>query len=149
GKREVFGGTGLGVTASPSGPTHVGSMRSRSWDGNPGAACAGVAVAVAAAVAVTLLVAIAGGVVPAAAGLAIVMLIPAALVDLRERRLPDVWVATAVAVFAVATMVGWIIGDTPPAGDAALGALVVGGPILALHLLSPASMGFGDVKASI
>lgn len=132
-----------GISASRPDLAHAGSMTSRSWDGSAGAVCAG------AIVAIILLVAVAGGVVPAAAGLAIVTLVPAALVDVHERRLPDVWVASAAAVFVVATMAGWIVGDTPPTGDAVLGALVVAGPILALHLLSPASMGFGDVKASI
>lgn len=102
------------------------------------------ATAVAAVIGAAMLI----DVVPAPAGLAVVALLPAAVIDLRERRLPDLWVGSAAAVFLAATMTAWIGGESPAVGHAGLGVLLTAGPILTLHLVSPASMGFGDVKAA-
>jgi len=52
-------------------------------------------------------------------------------------------------VFLVVSTMEWIIGTTPTIGGTFVSALVVGGPILLVHLVSPASMGFGDVKAAL
>jgi leader peptidase (prepilin peptidase)/N-methyltransferase len=96
-----------------------------------------------------MLAAIVLGTVPASAGLTIVAVFPAAWVDLRERRLPDVWVGAAAIVFLVVSTIEWFVGTTPTIGGSLVGAVVVGGPILLLHVVSPPSMGFGDVKAAL
>lgn len=87
--------------------------------------------------------------VAAAPVLAVAVLTPAALVDLRERRLPDRWVLAAATVFVAAGATATLVGDPPAATSVAAGALVMAGPLLALHLVSPNAMGFGDVKAAI
>ena len=43
----------------------------------------------------------------------------------------------------------WVFGEFVDLSGMLLGAAVMAGPILLLHLVSPASMGFGDVKASL
>ena len=133
----------MGFALSHPDLAHAGSDRGRRWDGAIGAIGGGVVLAVA------MLAAIVRGSVPASAGLTIVTLLPAAWIDIRERRLPDVWVGAAAAVFGVVSTIEWSIGTTPTIGETLAGALIVGGPILLLHLLSPAAMGFGDVKAGV
>ena len=49
-------------------------------------------------------------------------------------------------MFLAVSTLEWMIGSTPAIGGTLAGAIVVGGPILLLHLLSPAAMGFGDVR---
>jgi leader peptidase (prepilin peptidase)/N-methyltransferase len=70
----------------------------------------------------------------------------AALVDVAERRIPNGCVLVA-AGSVVAAVVASVLGDTGGWTGAGLGALVAGGPLLITHLLSPAGLGFGDVKA--
>lgn len=77
-----------------------------------------------------------------ATGLALLALVAAAVVDVRERRLPNRLVALAAVPVAVATIV-----EPGGLGAALLGAAFIGAPLLATHLVSPAGMGFGDVKA--
>jgi leader peptidase (prepilin peptidase)/N-methyltransferase len=78
------------------------------------------------------------------AGGALAILVVAALVDVVEHRLPNPLVAAGAAAVAVTLVAEW----SPDAGTAALaGAAIVGVPLLATHLVSPAGMGFGDVKA--
>ena len=84
-----------------------------------------------------------------AAALAVVAMSPAAIVDIRERRLPDRWVAFAAGVLAAATWAAWVFGQFVDVSSMLLGAAAMAGPILVLHLVSPASMGFGDVKAAV
>ncbi len=99
-------------------------------------------------VAISLGAAVAGAAPIASAG-AVVAVVPAALVDVRSRRLPDRLLATAAAVLlAGAAVEGRLLGGVDLAG-LAIGAGVMAAPLFALHLLSPASMGFGDVKAAI
>lgn len=100
------------------------------------------------AVAAGLVMAVLGH-VPLASGCAVAVLVPAALIDAHHRRLPNRWVGSAAATFAAASIVQLGLGEPLDATDAALGAIVVAGPMLALHLLSPTAMGFGDVKAGI
>lgn len=72
-------------------------------------------------------------------------LIGAAAVDLRHRRLPDRLLGPAGLVVAVAVVHPMLdISATAVASGAVIG----GGSLLALHLVSPASLGFGDVKAA-
>ena len=100
----------------------------------------------------TLAVAAAIGAVPLAGAAAISLLVPAAVVDVDERRLPDAWVVAALGALIVSLAAGLAFGSSTLT-DPALGGLVGGAaamslPVLALHLASPASMGFGDVKAA-
>ena len=133
----------MGIALAHPDLADAGSNRGRRWDGPIGAIGAG------AVVSITMVLVISLGSVPASSGLAIITLIPAAAIDLRERRLPDVWVGAAAAVFLAASTIEWFVGTSPTIGAALAGAVVVGGPILLLHLVSPASMGFGDVKAAL
>jgi leader peptidase (prepilin peptidase)/N-methyltransferase len=79
--------------------------------------------------------------------LSVVVLAVAAMVDVVEHRLPDALVGAAAAPVIVAMGWAWVAGDAAVTTGAAIGAAVVGGPLLATHLVSPAGMGFGDVKA--
>ena len=76
-------------------------------------------------------------------------MLPAAVVDIRERRLPNGWVTFAAGVFATSTWIAWLFGQSFDLSTIFLGAVAMTGPILALHLASPGSMGFGDVKAAV
>jgi len=86
--------------------------------------------------------------VPMSSAIALVVLIPAMLIDLRERRIPNLWLLAAVASLAITLSVSAALGDSVTGVEIILGALVMSLPILLLHLLSPGSMGFGDVKAA-
>ncbi len=79
-------------------------------------------------------------------GVAAVLIVAAvaACVDLRQRRIPDELVLLAL-VPAIA-MIG--VGSVS-AADAAAGVAVFALPLFVLHLLSPGSMGFGDVKLAV
>lgn len=83
------------------------------------------------------------------AALTVVILVPAAIVDLHERRIPDRMVFAALFVLLASAAVASTTGAAVGVRGLAAGAVLMGGPILALHLVSPAAMGFGDVKASI
>ena len=84
-----------------------------------------------------------------AAILTVAAMVPAVVVDIRERRLPDGWVAFGAGVFAAGTWIAWLFGQSFDLATIFLGAVAMAGPILALHLFSPGSMGFGDVKAAV
>ena len=71
----------------------------------------------------------------------------AAVVDVRERRLPNALVGAALVPVAVAALAPAVSGSTDMVTGALAGAAVLGGPLLLTHLVSPAGMGFGDVKA--
>ena len=98
-------------------------------------------------VAVVVLVALGG---PTAAILAAIAAgTAAALVDLRTGRIPNglvlVTAAAATAGVAAASVgAGWSV-----ALGALLGVLGLAGPLLAVHLVVPAAMGFGDVKLAV
>ena len=68
----------------------------------------------------------------------------AALIDIRQGRVPDELVLLALLPAAVTLLAG----DVPP-GDVALGIAVFAGPLFVIHMLSPRSMGFGDVKLAV
>jgi hypothetical protein len=78
-----------------------------------------------------------------ATGACLLVLIAAALVDAVEHRLPNALVALAFVPVGVALVAS--AGALLP--GALLGAAWIGGPLLLTHLVSPAGMGFGDVKA--
>ncbi len=97
----------------------------------------------------SLLVAAGVGVAPIAGAAAIAVLVPAAVVDVEQRRLPDAWVGAALVVLIVALALEEVSGQPIDAGNPVVGALATALPVLALHLVSPTSMGFGDVKAAV
>ena len=82
-----------------------------------------------------------------ATGLSVLILVAAALVDAVEHRLPNVLVGAAAVPVVGALAVAWVTGATDVVVGAAVGAALVGGPLLVTHLASPTGMGFGDVKA--
>lgn len=82
-----------------------------------------------------------------ATGLTVAVLTMAALVDAVEHRLPDAIVAVAAVPTGVAIAIALAAGEPGVATGAAAGAALLAGPLLAVHLVSPAGMGFGDVKA--
>jgi leader peptidase (prepilin peptidase)/N-methyltransferase len=92
------------------------------------------------------------GTVPVAGAIGIAMLVPAAVIDIEDRRLPDAWVAAGAVAVILTLVIDSVVGQPHdngvPAG-VALGAIAMVVPVLALHLVSPASMGFGDVKAAV
>jgi leader peptidase (prepilin peptidase)/N-methyltransferase len=86
-------------------------------------------------------------------GAAVMALVPAGLVDVIEQRLPNRMIVLA-ALVLTGGIAGAAVGMLPSLDDGWIGDLVAGagflaGPLLALHLLSPASMGFGDVKLAV
>ena len=80
----------------------------------------------------------------AASGLSLLVLVVAALVDAVEHRLPNALVLGAALPVAVALL---LAGSSELAQSAAAGAVLVAGPLLVTHLVTPSGMGFGDVKA--
>ena len=88
------------------------------------------------------------GTAPTASALSVAAMIPAALVDVRSRRLPNRIVGAAAVVLAAALAAGAARGLAVDFAHVAVGAAAMAGPLLAIHLLSPGSMGFGDVKAA-
>jgi leader peptidase (prepilin peptidase) / N-methyltransferase len=130
-----------GRTVWPSGTRPSGSRF--------GAVATPVVATAAIAAAVTATLVFTGAPFPAA--LTVAVTVPAAAVDLRERRLPDAWLAAALGVLlfglaAAGATVSTSLDDRLAAALA--GALAMATPLLILHLLSPAAMGFGDVKAA-
>ncbi len=85
----------------------------------------------------------------APAAVATAVLVPAAVVDVHERRLPDRWVLAATAALVLGCSIGWIAGAEPAVGEVLAGGAAMSAPLLVLHLVSPGSMGFGDVKVAV
>jgi leader peptidase (prepilin peptidase)/N-methyltransferase len=83
----------------------------------------------------------------AATGLCLLILCSAALVDVVVRRLPNELVVGAALPVGVAVALALASGSSPIATGALAGAALIGAPLLATHVVSPAGMGFGDVKA--
>jgi leader peptidase (prepilin peptidase)/N-methyltransferase len=101
------------------------------------------------ATAITLVASIAGA-IPMVCGLTVATVMPTVLIDVQVRRIPDVWVGGGTVVLLLATGVSWSVGGPSGSlGDLTRGALLMGMPVLVLHLCSPASMGFGDVKLAL
>jgi leader peptidase (prepilin peptidase) / N-methyltransferase len=69
-------------------------------------------------------------------------------VDLKHRRLPNALTLPAYPAIAAAVTLAAIQSGRHVAEGALLGAVVLGGGYLMIHLLSPAAMGGGDVKLS-
>jgi len=86
--------------------------------------------------------------VPGVAVVPVVVL--AAAIDLRWHRLPDRLTAPAALLVAAAAGGAAVLdGDPAIAARAVAGGAIVAGTLLAIHLLSPAGMGFGDVKLGV
>jgi leader peptidase (prepilin peptidase) / N-methyltransferase len=104
-------------------------------------------------VAMVCVIAVATQQVPIAAAVGVVALIPPALVDVQVRRLPNRMVLVAalalIITLAIECAVGSVADPASATSDAALGAALLTAPLLAMHLVSPSSMGFGDVKAAV
>lgn len=86
---------------------------------------------------------------PVASGLVVIALIPAMAVDIREGRIPNHWVGLAVVSFVSAVAISAVLGYPVSQRSIIVGAVAMALPILLLHLVSPAAMGFGDVKAAL
>ena len=82
-----------------------------------------------------------------AAGLSLLVLVGAAVVDVVEHRLPNALVGAAAVPVIPALAIAWVTGSTDVVWGAFVGAALVAGPLLVTHLISPMGMGFGDVKA--
>lgn len=93
-------------------------------------------------------VAVVIGIAPFPAALTVAVLTPAAMIDADQRRLPNVWVGAAAVALTVAASIGSAFGQPVDLLSTLGGAAAMGTPVLALHLVSPAAMGFGDVKAA-
>ena len=88
--------------------------------------------------------------VPFASGLTVAGLTIAALVDVRERRLPDSMIIAAATVFTICIGIETTTREMDLSVIGMVGGVAAfGGPLLVLHLVAPASMGFGDVKAGL
>lgn len=87
------------------------------------------------------------GGVGAALAAVLVATTAAAVVDARTGRIPDRLVA--VAALPPTWVAGWAVlsgPDLEPLAAVASGAAVFAAPVLLTHLVSPSSIGFGDVK---
>jgi leader peptidase (prepilin peptidase)/N-methyltransferase len=88
--------------------------------------------------------------VPVTTGVVLVALLPAVLVDVIERRLPNRLVGGAALVGVATATAEVLVGDLAVAPvDVLLGVSAMAGPLLLVHLIRPAAMGFGDVKVAI
>jgi leader peptidase (prepilin peptidase)/N-methyltransferase len=105
-------------------------------------------VVVAALTIASLVAATATGAISLVAAAPIALLVPAAVVDIEQRRLPDAWVGGALVALVSAVSVESAIRDPTDITHIVGGGLALALPVLILHLASPASMGFGDVKVA-
>ncbi len=76
------------------------------------------------------------------------LVVLASAIDLRRHRLPDRLTGAGTAVLA-AVALALARGDGSVLGRAAAGAALFAGVLLVVHLVSPAGMGFGDVKLGV
>jgi leader peptidase (prepilin peptidase)/N-methyltransferase len=83
-----------------------------------------------------------------ATGCALAVMVVAAMVDAVEHRLPNAVVACAGVPVAIGGAVAFMLDD-PAWVSMLLGSAYLALPLLVTHLVSPAGMGFGDVKAGI
>lgn len=88
--------------------------------------------------------------VAAGSAISVAMLVPAATVDIVEQRLPN----QIIAASALALAIGLVLNSNNDSnsvlvGNVMLGVVLLAGPLLVLHLVSPGSMGFGDVKMAL
>lgn len=79
-------------------------------------------------------------------GVFLCLLLAAAVVDARHRIIPNAIVYPSLAVFAVALVLGGVLGRDLSIAGAALGLLLYGGSLFVVALAVPRGMGMGDVK---
>ncbi len=79
---------------------------------------------------------------------ALVPLTAAARVDAVARRLPNRLIAMSVVPVCIVCVLDPFVARISAFGGVVAGALLLATPLLALHLVAPSSMGFGDVKAA-
>jgi leader peptidase (prepilin peptidase) / N-methyltransferase len=79
---------------------------------------------------------------------AMVPLIAAARIDEREHRIPNRLVLVSAAPLVTLAALSLLTADRSTVTAMASGAVLMSGPLLMLHVVSPPSMGFGDVKAA-
>jgi leader peptidase (prepilin peptidase)/N-methyltransferase len=72
----------------------------------------------------------------------------AARVDAAEGRLPNRLVLLSAMPVLLVCVLDPFVDRLDAAGVVVAGAALLAGPLLALHLVAPAAMGFGDVKAA-
>jgi leader peptidase (prepilin peptidase)/N-methyltransferase len=137
-------------TAADSGLRHIAAgIPRRRWWAAPDAPVGVLGVTTGVIAGALVLVADPGALALPGAALAPVVVLAAAI-DLRWHRLPDrLTLPGALAVAVAAAAAALIDGDAAIAVRAAAGAAVVTGILLAIHLASPAGMGFGDVKLGL
>lgn len=104
------------------------------------------AVALALAAAATALATTTHPDIPLAAAIIVVALLPAVLADVAVRRLPNRLVGGAAMIGLAATAISLVSGANISLVDGIIGAAVTTVPLLVAHVISPQSMGFGDVK---
>ena len=76
-----------------------------------------------------------------------VLVIGAAMIDARRCRLPDRVVVPGIALMIlVALSASAVERSWGPTIETAAGAVVLAGPLALMHVVSPAGLGFGDVK---
>lgn len=113
-----------------------------------GRAGVGALVAVAVVAASAVLSRSATSVVPIALPIA-AALVPAAWaawIDVRAERLPNALVVACATPALASVAVALAGGERDPVTSVAFGAIGMGAPLLAIHLLQPTAIGFGDVK---
>jgi leader peptidase (prepilin peptidase)/N-methyltransferase len=140
---------GAGVVADPAWRRLAAGIPRRRWSAPPDTRAGVLGPATGAIGGVLVLAADPAAVAfPSAAVAPVVVL--AAAIDLRWHRLPDrLTLPGAAAVGAASALAAAIERDAAIAVRAAAGAAVVSVILLAIHLVSPAGMGFGDVKLGL
>ncbi len=119
-------------------------LLSEAWRSSP---TLGRLIALAAAIAALACTLVAS--VPLATGVALAATVPAVVVDIHTRRLPDLLVGAAAVAGIAVLVVDVTTGGSVPLAGIVLGAVVMSGPMFLLHVASPRSMGFGDVKLGL
>jgi len=137
-------------TRHPSAPTSIGASRRRWTVGDAARESLPLHRAVALTGTLIALVSTLFGPLPITTAITICALVPAALVDVIDRRLPDRMVLTAAGLGVAALSIEVVVGgfDVSWSG-VTLGILAMAGPLFAIHLITPSAMGFGDVKTAV
>lgn len=80
----------------------------------------------------------------------IVASVALSIIDLRQYRLPNPIVFSALGASAAVVVIGELAdGDSGVISAAIVGALVYCGILFVMHIINPAGMGFGDVKLAL
>jgi len=147
----------LGVSLSPG--RALSRSEAQRWSGGSASAPnrRRWLIAIVAAMSIAALaIAVVVGIAPMAASIAVALMVPAAVIDIEQRRLPDGWTIAAMVSLTTALAMAAAFGDSTSAapsvgtsiGGLLGGSLAMAVPVLAVHLVSPSAMGFGDVKAA-